>query len=115
MLDLKLRIILILFSIFFLIFTINKIVKKKMLIGYSIFWFLVSFGLIIISIFDNIVISLSKYLGLETPVNLIFLISIISISFIIIKLMEEISRLKIQVKNLTQELAIKKHIDDKNK
>lgn len=115
MLDVKLRIILILFSIFFLIFTINKIVKKKMLIGYSIFWFLVSFGLIIISIFDNIVISLSKYLGLETPVNLIFLISIISISFIIIKLMEEISRLKIQVKNLTQELAIKKHIDDKNK
>ncbi len=115
MLDVKLRIILILFSIFFLIFTINKIVKKKMLIGYSIFWFLVSFGLIIISIFDNIVITLSKYLGLETPVNLIFLISIISISFIIIKLMEEISRLKIQVKNLTQELAIKKHIDDKNK
>lgn len=115
MLNIRLRIILIIFSIFFLLFTINKIAKKKMLIGYSIFWFLVSFGLIILSIFPKIGIAASKFLGLETPVNLMFLLAIISMCFILIKLMEEISSLKIKVKNLTQELAIKKYIDDEEK
>lgn len=56
------------------------ITKKKMQLKFSFVWIAISLLLIIISIFPKLVFVLSSQLGVETPSNLIFLLSIIALS-----------------------------------
>ena len=74
--SLFLRIILLVASVLFAIYVIKKIRKSQMKIGDSIYWISLIVLIVTLSIFPNIIISLAKWIGIESPANLLYLLMI---------------------------------------
>jgi len=98
-------IILILIYIFF----ISKAVKKKkMRIGYLIFWIITAIVLIIALLIPNLIEKLTKVMGFELPVNMIFSIAIFIILYLLFDLTTLISSEEQKTTMLIQEVSILK-------
>lgn len=72
----SLRLGLLIASIIALIFVLFFVVKKKLNIKYSIVWILWAILSLIMAIFPQTFYKLAKVLGIEMPVNAVFLIMI---------------------------------------
>ena len=87
-------------------YILKRIRQSKLQIEYAIFWIVFSGILLIFSIFPFLVAMLTRMIGIELPVNFIFLF------FILIMILKaffqtiETSALENKVRNLTQRLAI---------
>lgn len=87
-------------------YILKRIRQSKLQIEYSIFWIVFAGILLVFSIFPFLVAILTRLVGMELPVNFIFLF------FILILILKsffqtiETSALENKLKNLTQRLAI---------
>lgn len=87
-------------------YIMKRIRQSKLQIEYSIFWIVFAGILLVFSIFPFLVAILTRLVGMELPVNFIFLF------FILILILKsffqtiETSVLENKLKNLTQRLAI---------
>lgn len=101
---LRLALIFILLVYLFVIY--RSVKKKNMRINYLIFWAITGFILIVALLAPNFVDRVSKFLGFELPINMIFSCAI----FVVLYLIFDLTRLitKEQSKNvmLVQELSI---------
>lgn len=109
--SLALRILLIVISIFSMIIMMRKIRHSKFQIEYAIFWILFSLVLIIIAIFPELTIWLANLIGIQSPVNMIFLMIIFVLMAKLFYLNIQISHLEYKVKELIQKLALNEHRD----
>ena len=112
--QLSLRIALILITLIYLFLIIRAIKNKKMQISFSVFWIITGLILIIAIAIPNMIQSISKILGFELSVNMIFCVAIFLSFYLIfnlnialskenkknILLIQEISLLKNRVENL---------------
>ena len=71
-----LRVILILFSVLTMLFIVKRIRQSKLQIEYALFWIGFSIFLIIISVFPQIVYWFTDLIGIQSPVNFVFLVII---------------------------------------
>lgn len=116
MIPLTLQVILFTTSILGLVGIINMIVKYKLELKYALLWMALGLTVVIISIFPTIVGVLTKILDIETPVNTLFLISIVIILAILFHLTVALSSSYNKIKELTQELGLyKREIDELKK
>ena len=111
--SLTLQIILIVASVLFFSFIINLVRMKKLRLKYALTWLVFSVFLLTISIFPQILISISNLLTIKEPVNTIFLIIITFMLTIILYLTLALSKTSEKVKKLTQEIGIIKNKEDK--
>lgn len=88
------------------IFTLLK--KKRLNLKYSLLWFLSAVVLLIMLIFPNAVTKVSRLLGVESPVNAVFLIIIFLMLLLLMSLTSIVSTQHEQIKKLVQEIAILK-------
>lgn len=110
-----LRILLILVSLLAGIYAVREIRKSQMKIENAIFWFVLAVILIILSIFPQIVLFAAKAVGVESPVNLIYLIMIFLLFYKAFSLSIKVAQLEHKVNILTAENAIaKKELQDIN-
>ena len=108
-----LRILLILVSVIAGIYAVKKIRKSQMKIENAIFWFVLAVVLAILSIFPEIVIFAAEKVGVESPVNLIYLIMIFLLFYKAFTLSVKVAQLEHKVNILTAESAINhKKIND---
>lgn len=85
------------------------LVKKRFLQDkYSLIWFLVSFFVFIMSVFDEFMTMLADLIGVYYPPSLFFIVLIVSIYFLLLNMSITLSKLRISNKILTQELALNK-------
>ena len=115
--QLSLRIALILITIFYLFLIIRAIKNKKMQISFSVFWIITGLILVIAIAIPNAIQTISKMLGFEVTVNMIFCVAIFLSFYLIfnlniliskenkknILLIQEISLLKKRVEKLEEE------------
>lgn len=96
------------------IFSILKAVKKKnMRIGYLIFWSIIGIILIIALCIPGLVENVSKMIGFEMPINMIFSAAIFVILYLIFNLTTLISREQRKNVLLIQEISmLKARIDE---
>ncbi|WP_029452405.1 DUF2304 domain-containing protein [Clostridium algidicarnis] len=104
----QLQIILILVSIGFFIFIYKMITNYKMDLRHSLVWVLSSLVFILMSIFPGTLISVSRLLHIEEPVNTIFLLVIFFLLLVTFTLTLTISKRSNSIKDLVQEVAILK-------
>ena len=94
-----------------LAFMLKKIRQSKLKIEYIIFWLVFSTLLVFMGIFPQVVSWISRVLGFQAPINLVFLL----IFFVlIIKLFFntlQISALENKVDSLAQQIAIEQKMD----
>ncbi len=104
--SLAFRLMLILGSLLTVLFMIRRIRHSKIQIEDSIFWFLFSGFLLVLSIFPQLASLAAKALGLQAPINVVYL----SIIFLLIIkqffMTLRISQLDSKLKIVTQKVAL---------
>lgn len=91
----------------------NLVRVKRLELKYALIWFLVGVLVIIFAANKHWLQSLSNFLGIELPINMLFFAGFIFVLMIIFTQTIVISNLTRRVKRLTQEVGIlNKRIDD---
>lgn len=106
---LKLVIILIIVALFFLIFVLNHVLKRKMVINYALLWII--FGILMITsvLIPDFLKVICNLVGIETVSNFIFLLGFGLLLLITFILTEIVSNQKSKITTLAQEIAILKY------
>ncbi len=107
------RAILIIVSILFLLIMLRKIHNSKVSIDNAIFWIVFSFIIVLMAIFPQVPIYFADLLGIQSPVNLVYLVMIFVLIVKLFKDTLQISKLEEKIKNLAQEEAIMKHDNER--
>ncbi len=108
-----LQILLIIGTILFTIFIIVKTSRKKLNYKLTLLWLCFCLFIIILAIFPQIIISTSKILHIETPVNALFLIFIFLLIVVVFYLSAELSKIQNKITILVQENSLlKKKIEE---
>lgn len=100
------QVLLILGAVLMTYYILKRIRQSKLQIEYAIFWIVFSGILLIFSIFPFLVAMLTRMIGIELPVNFIFLFFILILILKAFFQTIETSALENKVRNLTQRLAI---------
>jgi hypothetical protein len=106
---LKARFIIAVLSFLLFFFVLNLIRRRRMRIEYSILWLVISFIILVMSVWQNLGDSLARWIGVDYPPALFFFIAIFFIILILLHFSMEMTRLKDQNKTLVQELSLLKH------
>lgn len=93
-------------AIFSYIYVIKKIRKSQMKIESAMFWVFLAGIILIISIFPQIIIWMAVLIGIESPVNLLYLLMIFLTLWQLFVLTVKNSQLENKVNLLTEEIAI---------
>jgi len=109
---LKAKIIIILLSLALFLFVLNLVRKRRLKIEHSILWLVVSAVILTASIWNNLADAVARFLGIDYPPALFLSVAIFFSLAILLHFSIELSKLKDQNKNLTQELAIYKSVVD---
>lgn len=100
------RVILIVVSLLTTFYILKKIRQSKLQIEYAIFWILFAGVLIVFSLFPWLVSMFTRLIGMQLPVNFIFMFFIFVLLVKMFLMTIELSTLENKVKDLTQELAL---------
>ena len=102
----ELRVIMLVIIVIMLIFFITMLRKQKLDLKYCLVWLFGLFCIAVVCIFPGLLEYLSGLLGIEVPVNALFLICIAFLACISISLTVVVSRLSARLRKLTQNIAI---------
>ena len=105
------RVLLLIGAVLMLAFMLKKIRQSKLKIEYIIFWLAFSTLLVFMGIFPQVVSWISKSLGFQAPINLVFLLIIFVLIINLFFNTLQISALENKVDSLTQQIAIERKID----
>ena len=101
--------------ILFLIYVIKNVKNNNLNIQNSLIWIVMSIGVIICTIFENLLKEIPAAIGVETFSNLIFFIGFIFLIYTCFNITKTISKQNKKIICLTQELALlRKKIDEEN-
>lgn len=102
-------------NIFFLLIVVvmevlvlAQVRNQKMKEKYAALWLIVGVIMIVLALFPKLLDSLSRLVGIETPVNLLFLLAIIMLMGISLHLTLAISKITDDMRTLAEEVAIMK-------
>ncbi len=102
-----LRILLIAASLVTLFFTIYKIRQARIDISDTVFWIAFSGLLLLISVFPGIMSGLADFCGVQSPVNMVFLLTGAALVYKSFTLTLKVSTLELKLKTLTASIAVK--------
>lgn len=111
---LSFRLLLFFCSLCTLLFILSRIRQSKMQIEDSIFWFFFSGFLFVLSIFPQIAVWAANVLGLQAPINVVYLAVIFLLIIKQFFMTLRISQLDSQVKSLAQKIALYEERSDRN-
>ena len=103
---LTLRILLIAASLITLAFTINKIRQARIDISDTVFWIGFAIYLLLLSVFPRIMDVLASFCGVQSPVNMVFLLTSAALVYKSFTLTLKVSALELKLKTLTASLAV---------
>ena len=110
-----LRLILITASLITTLYILRRIRHAKLQIEYAIFWLIFAGMLLVISIFPNLMIQLTRAVGMQSPINCVFLLVIFTLMIKLFMQTIEHSQLEDKLKQLTQRLAIEEKLREEER
>ena len=112
----NLQFTLLIVSVAVLLFVLRNIIKNRMNIGYAMVWILWAIGMVVISIFPQVVSWITHILGIQTQSNAVFLITIFLLYCMTFYLYLRISRHNEDLVNLNYEIAsLRKKVEELEK
>lgn len=98
--------ILLISSLLFTFYVTKMIRKEKLQLNYSIIWLFLGISFILLSLFPQILYSISNLLNIKEPVNALFLIIVFFLILILFSFTVIISKMKKQILSLSQEVGM---------
>ena len=108
-----LRALLLIASIFTFLYIVRKLRKSQLQVMDTVFWIVLATILIVLSIFPQIAYWIANILGIQSPVNFIFLLIIFMLMIRNFLLTIKVSQLEDKLKSLVEELAIRENASRK--
>ena len=109
----KLVVILILVALFFLVYVIRHVLKRKMVIDYALLWIMFGIAMTVAVLIPDLLKIICNIIGIQTVSNFIFLLGFGLLLMITFVLTEVVSSQKVKITTLAQEVAILKHKEGK--
>ena len=109
MIPLKQQLVMALISLVGLGFLLNRIIKYKLELRYSVLWLFLSLSTIILAVIPTLSFHLAHWIGIKTPVNVLFLFGILVSLMIVFSLTVALSQHMVRIRYLSQELGIYKN------
>ena len=106
MLPVYLRVLLIIAAVCALFVVSRQVKKNKLLIEDAVFWVVAAVILVIVAIFPGIAINLAYALGFMSASNFVYMVIIALLLWKLFACSSEISRLKVKINELAQEIAL---------
>lgn len=104
--SLRLQILIILIVILGLLYILNLIRKNKLDLKYSLSWLIVGVFVIILALLPNAIGSISNFLGIVDPMNMVFFLGFIFVLIIVLSLTVALSIASNSVKRLNQKIGM---------
>ena len=105
----KLQITLIIITILFFVILLRIIRKSKLSTDLATVWVLFALGLIIISVFPQVIYKLSSFVGVISYMNGLFLFMLFILFCLVFYLFLKVSNLEEKNKRLVQQISINEH------
>jgi len=93
-------------SILFFIFIINMVRIKKLELKYALTWILTSISFVVMALFPETLYFIAGLMGVELPVNALFMSVIFLLIMIVFTLSLAVSRQALRIKTLVQEIGL---------
>jgi len=93
-------------SLVVVLFLVSLMRKRRLREKYAIIWMLLAFLVVIVGAFPGFVQWLTRALGVELPVNLIFAIAIMVLLIVCIQLSTEVTASEEKARTLVEEVAL---------
>ena len=106
--SLGLRLFLIVGSLAAAVSVLRRVRKSRMTMENSIFWVLFSLVLVLLGIFPDIAVWFSDLLGVQSPVNLVYLMIIFLLLVRVFMQDQRVARQEHQISRMAQAMAIDK-------
>ena len=106
--NIKAQIIISIIIILGIVYIINMVRKKALELRYSLTWLGVGIRILILTLFPQIMNKISAIMGIASPMNMLFFLGFCFSLTIIFSLTISASKMSIQIKDLTQEIALYK-------
>ena len=106
--NIKAQIIISIIIIWGIVYIINMVRKKALELRYSLTWLGVGICILILTLFQQIMNKISAIMGIASPMNMLFFLGFCFSLTIIFSLTISVSKMSIQIKDLTQEIALYK-------
>jgi len=113
--SLPLRIMLIIASVLTGFYIRKKLQKSQMQIADVVFWMLFGMVLILMSIFPDAVVWLTELIGVQSPVNFVFLVVIFLVIVRCFSLSVKVSFLEAKLQQLVEDDAVSKTLEEEKK
>ena len=107
--SLRLQIVVGVVIVLTLIGIFRQVHSNHLNLRYALIWILVGTVVFIFDICPTLLVGLTKLLGMELPVNMLFFLGFIFALGILFVLTTKVSRQSDEIKRLTQELALMEH------
>ena len=106
--SLKLKLVLIIIMLGFILYICRSISKNKISIKHSFIWLMVSFFTILSIVFVDFIFDIANLLGIEKASNMLFFLAIVFLAVICFSLSCQLSFSNSKILKLTQEISILK-------
>lgn len=111
---LTLRIVLLIGSFLTTYYVARKVRRGQIKIDHSLFWVLFSLFLLVTSIFPDYLKIITKFIGIYSLSNMVFLIVIFVLLIKLFLNSISLSKLEGKIESIVQEIALKELEDEKN-
>ncbi len=108
-----LRVLLLIASIFTFLYIVRKLKKSQLQVMDTVFWIVLATILIVLSVFPQIAYWIAKVIGIQSPVNFIFLLIIFMLLMRNFLLTIKVSQLDDKLRTLVEEIAIRENASRK--
>jgi len=73
---------------------------------YAAIWLLLTLAVVVLGVFPQLAFWLSRMLGVQTPVNLVFSVGLVVLAAVCLQLSTEVSNLEEETRRLAEEIAL---------
>jgi hypothetical protein len=80
--------------------------RRQLSEKYTVLWLVVGVVLLVLTVFPNVLVSISRSVGVTLPANLLFFVAIVFLICVALHLSWELSRLENETRKLAEDLAI---------
>lgn len=102
----RLHILLLAAVLFTLFEVIKRVREKKLLLQYTLTWLTLLVVLLLVALFPQLLSWISDLIGIALPINMVFFLGFCFSLLIIFELTQAVSKMSVQIKDLTQKIAL---------
>lgn len=106
MLPIKQKMLAIVIGLILIIHIFDLVRRRKLREEYSWLWLLSGGGIFLLAVWPDLLLAITRFLGILFPVSTLFFFGLIFVILICIQFSVRISKMTLEIKNLAQKIAL---------